>query len=269
MLLVIIKITVSIITVAALAEVSKKINPIIGGVFNGLPLGSGLSVYFITLENGSDFIIKSIPYGITALASSILFCLTYFIIGRLFDKINNYLSIAFSFIISLCIFSVTGFIIQSIKITLLLSIIIFIASYIINIFIIKLLFKNIEITNNTQSSLYIILLRGIIVSIIILIITAASGFSGSKWAGILSSFPSTLYALIVILHYENKNKLYPSVIYGFSFGVFTLLIFYLSCNFLLPKINLNISFVIIYIICLVFILFYNMLINVIKRKNIF
>jgi hypothetical protein len=94
-----------------------------------------------------------------------------------------------------------------------------------------------------------ILFRGLIIGIIILILTSIAFVTNSQWAGILSAFPSTLFAQIFNLHFEEKERLYPALIYGFGFGVSTLVIFYLLCLLLLPIMNLNLACILIYLLC--------------------
>ena len=119
------------------------------------------------------------------------------------------------------------------------------------------------INKNKKFSIPTLLLRGLIAGIIISLLTEIASITGSRWAGILSSFPSTLFALLVVLHFEEQKNLYPSVIYGFSFSVSTLLVFYISCWYLLPKLGLNLGFVAIYFISISYLFLLN------KNKHIF
>ena len=97
-------------------------------------------------------------------------------------------------------------------------------------------------------SLKEMLTRGLIAGLIITVITASAPIAGSRWAGILSSFPSTLYALLVIVHYEAGNDLYPAIIFNFGRSVTALAVFYLGCWVILPMFGLNLGFVIVYCI---------------------
>lgn len=142
-MIIVVKFLLAVLSVVVLEEISKRINPVLGGLLSGLLLGTGLSVYFITYQ------------------------------------------------------------------------------------------------------------RGVIVGVIILFITTIGSIAGSRWAGILSSFPSTLFALIVVLNFEDGKTIYPSVIRGFSYGISTLLIFHISCNFILPLFGLNIGFILTLIISLI------------------
>jgi uncharacterized membrane protein (GlpM family) len=62
--LIIYKLIISILVVVILSEISKKINPLLGGILSGLPLGTGLAVYFISYEKGIEFLIGGIPWAV-------------------------------------------------------------------------------------------------------------------------------------------------------------------------------------------------------------
>jgi len=133
----------------------------------------------------------------------------------------------------------------------------------LNILILKKIKVNQIIKKNKKNSITKLLIRGLMAGITISILTEIASIAGSRWAGILSSFPSTLFALLVVLHFEEQKKLYPSVIYGFSFSVSTLLVFYISCWYLLPKLGLNLGFILIYLISVSYLFLLN------KSKNMF
>lgn len=261
--LILIKILISTIIVVLLAEISTRVNPVLGGILSGLPLGAGLSVYFISHQEGIPFLVTGIPWGISALSSSILFCFFYLITGRYFKSGNNIISIAFSSLMGFISFFITGYLIYKLDFNLLSAAILFFIIFFMNILILKKIKVNQIIKKNKKNSITKLLIRGLMAGITISILTEIASIAGSRWAGILSSFPSTLFALLVVLHFEEQKNLYPSVIYGFSFSVSTLLVFYISCWYLLPILGLNLGFVAIYFISISYLFLLN------KNKNIF
>jgi len=146
---------------------------------------------------------------------------------------------------------------------LLSAALIFFIIFFMNIFILKKIKIDKIMKKNNKNSIIKLLIRGLMAGIIISILTEIASIAGSRWAGILSSFPSTLFALLAVLHFEEQKNLYPSVIYGFSLSVSTLLIFYISCWYLLPRLGLNLGFVAIYFISISYLFLLN------KNKNIF
>src|SRR5665648_343395 len=231
MSLILIKILISTVIVVLLAEISTRINPFLGGILSGLPLGAGLSVYFVT--------------------------------GRYFKLENNIISIAISSLMGFISFYISGYLIYKLDLNLFSATTIFFVIFFMNILILKKIKINQIFKKNKNKSITKLLIRGLIAGITISMLTEIASIAGSRWAGILSSFPSTLFALLLVLHFEEQKNLYPSVIYGFSFSVSTLLVFYIACWYLLPRLGLNLGFILIYLISISYLFLLN------KCKNIF
>ncbi len=261
-MLIVVKIVISISVVLILAEIAKRVNPALSGIVSGLPLGTGLSVYFIALQEGIPFMTGGIPWGVAGLASSVSFCLTYFIIGKLTAGKGKFYCIVSASAFSVAVFAFTGYCIQLYTFTLMTSIIFFALVFFINLYIVYRIRIIPEKVSVKKGGPFRDLIRGIIVALIILIITGLPGILGGRWAGILSSFPSTLFPLILILHYEYDDSLYPSVIKGFSLGITTLAVFYSGCFYILPLFGLNTGMVIVYLISII----YLSTLNIIKDR---
>lgn len=264
----IIKILISIILVVLLAEISKRVNPTLGGTLSGLPLGIGLSAYFIIYSEGVPFFIKSIPWGIAGLSSSILFSCFYLLGGKLLQKYNNIISILLSIICGLAAFLFSGYWLQRIDLSLPLAVVIFVTVFILNIVFVKKIKTEVigREKKKKPTSIISLLIRGVVVGLIIIIITGTASLVGIKWAGIFNSFPSTLFSLLLVLHFEEGNNLYPSVIYGFSYSVSALMVFYILCFYILPMLGLNLGYAVIYAGSLLYLLAFNKISKVLSRK---
>jgi uncharacterized membrane protein (GlpM family) len=123
-----VKLFTSILIVISIAEISKRINPILGGLVSGLPLGTGLSVYFISYKFGSNYLLEVIPWGICGLISSIIFCFIYLYTDMKLDKKNKIISILISSFAAIIFFMLTGYLLYEINITLVLSVLLFFVS---------------------------------------------------------------------------------------------------------------------------------------------
>lgn len=254
--LLIAKIVITVLVVIIIAEISKRSNPFLGGMLLGLPLGIGLSVYFITYSEGVSFMVDSIPWGIAGLIPSMLFCLFYLAGGRIFKFKSRLLSMMISSALGLSAFFITGFLLSLIHLSYIVAAAIFFAAYFVIIVIIRAI--RIEKTESADkdkaSTLIIFIIRGLISALIIVAITGAASVTGNRWAGILSAFPSTTYSLLLVLHFESGNSFYPSVISGFSYGVSTLAVFYMLCYAFLPLLGLNFGFIAAYVICIAYLI---------------
>lgn len=243
------KLIVSILTVVALAEVSKRAGALLGGILAGLPLGAGIAVYFISYEQSVPFMVEGIPWGIAGLSSSLIFCAIYLVVSSRLQASSVPLSIILSSTAAISSFMLWGYLLSLLHLNLITAFLIFIVFFFANITVVKRLVKDCGETKKTKSTYQKLLIRAVFVGFLIIIITSLSSVLGSRWSGILSAFPSTLYPLILILHFEDGNDLYPSLLKGFAYSVSTLVVFYLACYALLPTAGLNVGFLLTYAIC--------------------
>ena len=261
-----IKLIIAILTVVGLAEIAKRVDPTLSGVLLGLPLGAGLTVYFISFEQGVEFLLPGIPWAIAGLASSLLFCLGYLLIGK---KINNQrlLAVVSASLAAMAAFFASGAFIRSLDLDVLQATLLFLAVAAGNILVLRFLPGENELKRSSPLSPKEMLVRALIAGLIITGVTVAAPLAGSRWAGILSSFPSTLYALLVIVHYETGNELYPAIIRGFARSVTTLAVFYWGCLVALPLFGLNLGFVLVYAISAIYLYLLHQLTQFIKRRR--
>lgn len=249
-----IKLVLSVAIVVGLAEISKRFSPQIAGILSGLPLGTGLSVYFISYEQGVDFAVEGIPWGIAGLSGAICLCVVYLLVSRIEKSANRLLAITKSSLASISAYLVFGYLLYLLKLDLLQAMLLFASVFFVNLLLIKKLIQSPEktIKDAPSSTWKQILVRGVIVGVILLSITGVASIAGSKWAGVLSSFPLTLFPLLLVLHYDSGRKLFPSVILGYSYSISTLLCFYLGYICFVPLYGLIWGFVIVYVICTIY-----------------
>ena len=246
-----IKLFISVITVVGLTEIAKKVDPILSGMLLGLPLGAGLTVYFISYEQGVEFLLSGLPWAVAGLASSLLFCLSYLLVGMQLHS-RGILSLVAASFAAMAVFFASGAFIRILDLNFWKALFIFLAVAAGNICILRLLPWTQVKKKNNPLTFRKMLVRGLIAGMIITGITVAVPLAGNRWAGILSSFPSTLYALLVIVHYETGNDLYPVIIRGFAHSVTTLVVFYLGCLVFLPMFGLHLGFAIVYVISAIY-----------------
>lgn len=250
--LILVKLLLSILIVTLLAEVSKRISPHLAGILSGLPLGIGLAVYFIAYEQGLDFMLEGIPWGIAGLASALVCCLVYLLIARWSERFGTILSITLSIMGSMVAFLIVGMLIFQVNINLLNGTAIFVIAFVLNILCMKKIVGLPPRIPKSSSTWVQLLIRGVIVGSLLLLITGSASIVGTKWAAIFSAFPSTLYPLVLVLHYEDGQKLFPYVIYGFSFSIITLAVFYIGFLLTAPLLGLNMGILLTYIVCALF-----------------
>ncbi|NTZ17566.1 hypothetical protein EXW96_08300 [Paenibacillus sp. JMULE4] len=247
--LTIMKIVISVLIVFGLAGISKRANPHLAGMISGIPLGTGLSIYFISLEQGIDFTIRGIPWGIAGLAAALVFCFVYLVISGSLALNWKGTVIFLSSTGGIFAFLLSGYFIYSLEVNVASASFIFFAVFMLNLILMKKLVRQQGKSSGTKSTGMQYFIRGITVGVILILITGTASMVGSKWANILSSFPSTLFPLIVVLHYEDDHRLFPYVIYGYSYSITALFIFYIAYLFVVPIYGLHAGYILIYAIC--------------------
>jgi hypothetical protein len=119
-----------------------------------------------------------------------------------------------------------------------------------------------------KTSFTSIVFRILFVTLIIITITGISKSVGSSWAGILSSFPSVLTPVLMVLCYLYQDKIYPTVIKNFSFGITTLLVFYITISYTFLNFGVYKGILLAYIVCFVYLFALNKTINRIKKLEL-
>jgi hypothetical protein len=252
-----IKFFITVFCVVALAEVANRVNPNIAGILMGLPLGAAISAYFFTIEQGLVFVLDTIPWGIAGLSSTMVFALAYLCAGRACARLSPVFQIVVSSAASLAAWAVFAFLLHFVHITLFRAACIFASAIVLNLFVLSRLKRPVDKLPDKASSLGIILLRASAAGTSISLVTGFARLIGPSWSGILSAFPVMMFPLMVVLHFENGERSYPGIIYSYAYSIPNLLVFYVSLYFLLPRIGLNFSYILLYAFSVFFLWFLN------------
>lgn len=250
--LIILKTTISIAVVLVLIFISER-SPKSGGLLAGLPIVTSIMIFFYGIEQGTNFVIQGIPYGISGLVSTLSFAIGFYLGGKYFIN-RPLIHVTTAFISGLFMFFAAGYLISLFNINLSISLIIFAIGTTLAIFF----FKHIPIDKKLipkKLTISTILFRSLFVTATVLIITGTAKIIGAEWAGIMASFPTGLCPLLIILAYSYKNEVYPTVLRNFSYSITTLVVFYLLVLWLFPKMGVYYGTLISYIICFVYLYF--------------
>ncbi len=254
-----IKILITLVLVILLTEVSKRVRPAVGGILMGLPLGAGLSTYFLAYEQGIPFLLKAIPWGILGLSSSLFFSLSYYLTDRFFPHPVRIVAALRSSLVAILVYGVVSLGLRLLPLRLEIALLVTFGMIFLNLGLVRWLIPPSVKPPKTQFSLKLILVRGLVTALTIASITGMARVIGPVWSGILSAFPIVLFQVLVFLHVEEGPKVYPGIITGFAYSVMNLLVFYLLLALLLPVLGLNLTYVIVYLFSMVFLYLLNRL----------
>lgn len=244
----------SIIIVLALVFISER-NPKLGGLLTGLPLGTGIMISFYSYEQGIDFVMKSIPYGISGMVSTIAFGIGFFLGGK--NKFSKKIfKVLLSLTTGLTFYLFTSYILSFLKINLFLSIAIFSTG----VFCAFTFYRKVSDSSNIiikTNNFTNIIFRIIVTSFIVITITGVAGIIGTKWAGLIASFPTMLCPLLIILAFLYNDRVYPLLLKHLSYSVTNILIFYLIVYFAFPVTGIIYGITLAYIVCILYMLLLN------------
>ena len=94
--------------------------------------------------------------------------------------------------------------------------------------------KNATIRERVKLTPGILFLRAFLAGFIILAIIATAKLVGSRWAGLLSAFPSTLFPLILIVHLTYDKAHVHTIIKNFPQGLGSLITYLLCVSIVYP-----------------------------------
>ena len=260
--MILIKVLISIIAISFLIFISER-KPKIGGLLSGLPIGTGIITFFNAIEQGSKFVVDGLPYAILGLLSSLFFTIGFYIGGKFFMRIS-YVNTLIAFTFGISFFLIIGYSITFFQANILVSSMLFLIGVVGSAFFFKSIKENNGTTNRNRSYSSIVF-RVIFVAILIVIITGIAKFAGPKWAGILASFPTVLAPVLMVLCYFHQDRIYPTVIKNFTFGITTLLIFYITISYTFINFEIYIGIFISYLSCFVYLFLLSATINMMKN----
>ena len=104
--------------------------------------------------------------------------------------------------------------------------------------------KNATIRDRVKLTPRILSLRAFLAGFLILIIIGTAKFVGSRWAGLVSAFPSTLFPLILIVHLTYDKAHVHTIIKNFPLGMGSLITYSLCVSIVYPTSGIYVGTVI-------------------------
>ena len=221
--LLIYKFIITSFVVISLSFIAEYVSPKWAGIISGFPTGTAIILYFYALENGLEFAGRSAIYNMVGLIAMQIFIFCYYL--------SSFITKKYKIILSICCgiigYVVTVILLSRFSFTIFFAIII----PLISIFLFKMLFQKIggtEITVKIKPTWKVILGRAVMAALIISLITGIAGVVGNTWAGLLSAFPTTLFPLLLIIHFSYGEQYAHSIIKYVPDGLVGLLVYSLT-----------------------------------------
>jgi len=116
-----------------------------------------------------------------------------------------------------------------------------------------------EINIKIKPTLKVILARAGLAALTISLITSIAEIVGHTWAGLFSAFPTTLFPLLLIIHFSYGEQYVYSIIKHVPDGLLGLLIYSLTIYLSYPQFGLYIGIILAFSGALIYLLIYQLI----------
>jgi uncharacterized membrane protein (GlpM family) len=223
------KLLIAIAMVVLLTIIAEHVSPAVAGIISGLPTGSAITLFFFGLEYGAVFAADSAVFNMAGMIASMSLIATYFFVSSKIKKHN----ILFSSLLSILTFIVVTAILHTLKFNKIFAFILPVCFSFLMIYLFKII-ENHKVENKVKLTFKIILLRAFLATILILAITYIPKVLSVSWSGLFSAFPTTLFPLIVIMHYTYDKKYAHTIIKNMPKGIIALIVYSLCVSLFYP-----------------------------------
>ncbi len=228
---------------------AERVSPKISGILSGYPLGTALALFFYGYEVNAEFASQSAIYTLLGLVASQTFVYIYYQTSLKFSKYSPLISS----ITSICAFLIVAFILGKLNFSKYMIVAVTLISVVFYIFLFRKL-PDIKIKTKAKLNFNVILIRAIIATAIIILVTSLPEIIGKKWAGFFSGFPITLYPLILIIHITYQKEHVHTILKNFPKGVGSLILYSISIYKCYPLFGIYIGTIISFIIATIYLI---------------
>ncbi len=257
-----IKLIVAIVFVIGLSLLAENVSPKVAGILSGYPTGSAITLFFFGLEVNPDYAATSAVYNMIGLTAALSFVYVYYMASKYFVKLNILLS-SLSAILG---YFIIVWLLHLIEINIFIAITIPIAFAFLYIYLFKNI-KNITIETKAKLNFKILFVRAFFAALIILLITSVPKFVGPNWAGLFSAFPTTLFPLMLIIHYTYSKEHVHTVIKNVPIGMFSLIIYSLTVSIVYPLFGIYLGTLISFGTATLYLLVYSKIKSMMKNQR--
>ena len=223
-LLAAIKVLVSILAVVLLSLIAEKASPRVAGIVSGYPLGAAISLYFIGLENGTEFASKSALFTTAGLVATVAFVGGYLLGLRISQGYQRFLSLAISILPAIAAYGLVAGILSFTPINWFSAPLMAITSMVLAAWVFRRI-PDVKIQQEIRLGVKVTFLRAVFAALVILAITTAARMVGPRWAGLFSAFPITMLPLLAIIQYTYQPEHVRTIIKNVPRGLVSLLIY--------------------------------------------
>ena len=229
--LIVVKLILTILIVTGLSIITERAGPRLAGILSGFPIGSALTLTFIGLEQGPQFEAESALHNAAGMLAMLCLLLTY---ARVSRRTNVWLTP----FLSVLVFLAGAALLRWLNLPTFVSVVLSAAS----ILLFQRLFRGLPdqpIIDRVHLGAGVLLFRAVVSAGAVLLVTGVAGAVGPAWAGLFTSFPVTVFPLLIVLQHTYGPEPGQGVIKNIPRGLWAVLAFTLTTAWANPRIGLG------------------------------
>lgn len=260
------KICASALMVITITGVAERISPRFAGVLLGFPLGVGLSLFFIGLEQGAVFAAGGALWSIQGIVASLMFCLGYRFMAILLRQ-NSRWGIPVSVLFGLFAFFSSALALKNMHTQSMGSRLVIVCIILVITAILFRIGTPARQLTKIRVTPLMIGCRAVTAALIIVLITETAQSVGPQWSGLFSAFPTTILPAVVILHYHYGSSAVPTLFRELPQGMPAIIVFACAVHLSYPFAGVYLGTLFSYTAATCYLLFYERILrNHINRK---
>ena len=237
MSIIVLKILFSAGMVVAITLTAERVSTRLAGVMVGFPLGAGLTLFFLGLEQGPVFAAESALWSIQGILATLGFCWCYRMTAVKLSSTSRMVSLSCSCFAGLAGYFITAAIVKLMPANAMLRT----CSVLLLLLPPAIAFRKSapeKIREKVTVTCSVLMVRAVFASLVILTVTGLAATVGPAWSGLLATFPTIILPSVMILHFNYGGKSVPSFFRDTPLAMPAIIVFSLSVHWTFPHVGL-------------------------------
>ncbi|MGI9274893.1 MAG: hypothetical protein ACR2PT_08605 [Endozoicomonas sp.] len=245
------KILVSVAAVVLLSVVAERVSTRAAGVLSGFPLGTGITLFFIGLEQGTEFVAQGAFHTSIGFAATLMLAWSWYQMTIRFEKMQVLLAV----LVSIGMFFLTAAVLRQIPANAVTALLVPVCAIFLAIRKMGAI-ENAVVEGSVKAGWPVLLIRAFLAAMVVVTITGLANLVGPEWSGLLSAFPVTVFPLLLIIHITYGPRQLNTIIKNYPYGLGSLVLYACSVHWTYPLLGVYLGTVVSLSLAVIYILIY-------------
>ncbi len=251
------KIALSAGMVIVITLTAERVSTRLAGVMVGFPLGAGLMLFFLGVEQGPAFAAQSALWSIQGILAALGFCWWYRRGAAWFPSRTK------AALCCSCIVGLSGYVVTSAVIRLVMPehAAVRTVLVVLLLFVPAIAFRRASlrrIKEKVTVSWAMLAVRAGFAALVILSVTSLAAAVGPVWSGLLATFPTIILPSVMILHFHYGGESVPAFFRDTPLAMIAIIVFSLFVHWTFPLLGVIGGTLLSYAASLVYLMVYEL-----------